>query len=157
MEPSTAPPLLYKRSRFTTRLPVTHRYSASHSWIERRDDGVCRVGLTQFATRMLGDLVEFEFQVSAGSEVRVGQVIGTLEGFKALTDVYCVAQGTFHRSNPDLEEDITLLESEPYGRGWLYEVRGEADQDAGDVHAYVGVLDAIIDKMLAEQGKGPQQ
>ena len=57
----------------------------------------------------------------------------------------------------ELDEDITLLETDPYERGWLYEVRGAPDTDASDVHAYVGVLDAIIDKMLAEQDKGMQQ
>ncbi len=148
--------IYYKRSRFVTRLPVGLRYTEAHYWLEDRA-GVWRIGLTKFATRMLGDLVEYDFNVRAGDRVGTGQTIGWMEGFKAVTDVYSVAEGDFVRVNPALAEDITLVETDPYAHGWLYEVRGEAEPANLDVHGYVSVLDATIDRLLlSRHEEGPR-
>ena len=143
--------ILYKRSRFTTRLPRNLLYTPSHGWLKEVEEGRWHVGLTQFATRMLGDLVEFEFRVSSGDRVGVGQEIGWIEGFKAVSNIYSVAEGEFGGSNPGLGEDVTLLETDPDGRGWLYQVCGRSAPNAMDVHAYMGLLDATIDQMLKRQ------
>mgnify|MGYP006201825965 CR=1 FL=1 len=111
-------------------------------------EGVWRVGFTKFATRMLGDLVEYSFAVQTQDQVEIGQEIGWIEGFKAVTDIYCVVGGEFVRSNPELEQDITVAESDPYGAGWLYEVQGTERPESVDVNGYVAILDATIDKML---------
>jgi glycine cleavage system H protein len=140
--------IVYKRSRFATRLPVDRRYTAAHYWLLEESPGVWLVGFTQFATRMLGDLVEYEFSVAPGGTVAVGQDIGWVEGFKAVTTIFCVAQGEFLGPGESIREDITLIESDPYGRGWLYRVRGEPEPGSMDVYGYVAVLDATIDKML---------
>jgi len=97
---------------------------------------------------MLGDMVEFGFGVKPGDHVEVGQGIGWLEGFKAVSDLYSAAVGEFAGSNPALDGDITLLDAKPYAEGWLYEVRGEPDPAAVDVQGYIALLDATIDKML---------
>jgi glycine cleavage system H protein len=96
---------------------------------------------------MLGDFVEHGFEPKIGDRVTVGQTIGWVEGFKALTDLYCVADGEFAGGNPALEQDITLADSQPYGGGWLYAVRGTPDPGATDVHGYAAMLDLTIDKM----------
>ena len=140
--------LVYKRARFGTRLPLDRRYTPSHYWLAESGPGVWRAGFTKFATRMLGDAVEYEFEVTAGSRAAIGQKLGWIEGFKAVSDIYSVAQGEFVGDNPSLREDITLIESDPYGRGWLYEVRGTPEPESVDAHGYAAVLDAIIDKML---------
>lgn len=141
--------LEYKRTRFGTRLPENILYTRSHYWLAEPEPGLWRVGFTKFAIRMLGDLVEFQLEPAEGDAVEVGQKAGWIEGFKAVSDIYSVASGTFAGSNPSLKEDITLLESDPYGRGWLYAVHGQPEPEAVDVHGYVGILDATIDKMLA--------
>jgi glycine cleavage system H protein len=141
----------YRRSRFATQLPVDRRYTAAHYWLQEESAGVWRVGFTQFATRMLGDMVECAFQVASGEPIDVGAEIGSVEGFKAVTVIYSVAAGAFLGVNPDIDADITLVESDPYRRGWLYRVHGTADPDSLDVHGYVTVLDATIDKMLASR------
>lgn len=146
--------LRYKRSRFSTRLPVDLLYTRSHYWLRRQDDGVWRIGVTKFATRMLGDLVEFEFSVAPGDAVEVGAEIGWIEGFKAVSDLYAVARGTFAGPNGALTRDITLLESDPYGAGWLYAVDGEPESGRLSAQEYVHVLDATIDRMLASRGEG---
>ena len=110
--------------------------------------------MTTFATRMLGDLVECTFVVSPGDAVALGQAIGSIEGFKALSDVYAVAAGRFVETNAALDSDITLVESAPYGDGWLYAMDGTADPESLDVEAYVHVLDATVDRMLASRREG---
>ena len=143
--------ILYKRARFVTRLPVGRLYSPSHFWIAGHEAGVWRVGFTRFATRMLGEIVEHQFQVEIGAPVGSGQIIGWIEGFKAISDIYCIAKGKFAGGNPALTENIELLGKEPYGAGWLYAIEGKPDSRCMDVHGYVRLLDATIDKMLEKQ------
>ena len=144
--------IYYKRSRFSSRLPVDRLYTPSHFWAAEVEPGVWRVGFTKFATRMLGDLVEHGFSAKPGDAVTVGQTIGWVEGFKALTDLYCVIDGAFLGGNPALEQDVTLTDSDPYGQGWLYAARGTPEPNSVDVHGYTQLLDLTIDKM---QEKAP--
>ena len=146
--------LAYRRARFGTRLPTDRLYTRSHYWLLEAEPGLWRVGFTKFATRMLGDVVEYQFDVQSPSNVDVGQKIGWIEGFKAVSDIYCVAAGTFDGSNHKLRQDITLLESDPYDSGWLYAVVGRPPPDGVDVNGYVTILDATIDKMLAQRHAG---
>ena|SRR2546423_8657033 len=148
--------ILYKRSRFTTRLPADRLYSPSHFWMMEVESGLWRVGFTKFATRMLGDLVEHGFGVKVADDVTLGQAIGWVEGFKALTDVYCVLEGKFDGSNAALQQDITLVDADPYERGWLYAVRGTPDPNATDVQGYVSLLDVTIDKMQSQAAEAPE-
>jgi glycine cleavage system H protein len=144
----------YKRSRFSTRLPTNRLYTPSHFWMVETEPGTWRVGFTRFATRMLGDFVEQGFGVKQGDAVSVGQTIGWIEGFKAVTDLYCVVTGEFVGPNPALREDITLADTDPYGKGWLYEVRGTPESNSLDVQGYTEMLDLTIDKMQEEVSGG---
>lgn len=139
--------ILYKRSRFQSRLPRGRRYTGSHFWLLEQEPGLWRIGFTRFATRMLGDMVEHGFEVKPGDAVTVGQTIGWIEGFKAMTDVYSVASGSFQGGNPEIEGDTTLIDKDPYGKGWLYLVRGSPDPNSTPVEGYIQMLDATIDKM----------
>jgi glycine cleavage system H protein len=141
--------LAYKRARFGTRLPVDRVYTRSHYWLLQAEPGLWRVGLTKFATRMLGDIVEYQFEVQSNDSVEVGQKLGWIEGFKAVSDIYSVAEGGFSGDNPALRDDITLLESDPYEGGWLYAVNGRPEPEGVDVSGYATILDATIDRMLA--------
>ena len=144
------PDIQYRRSRFSTRLPADRLYTASHFWIAEREGGIWRVGLTKFASRMLGDVVDLGFDARAGDEVELGEAVGWLEGFKARTDLYTVIAGRFVEGNPALDTDIDLIDTDRYGEGWLYAVEGRPDADASDVHGYVKVLDATIDRMRGQ-------
>ncbi|MEY4483212.1 MAG: hypothetical protein RL693_664, partial [Verrucomicrobiota bacterium] len=92
----------FKHARFSARFPETYRYSRSHYWMAPVEDepGLWRVGFTKFATRMLGELVDSSFNVKEGDPIEPGQAIGSVEGFKAASDVYCVMQGAFASTNP---------------------------------------------------------
>jgi len=151
VEPAKLNTLPYKRSRFATQLPVDYLYSPSHCWIARQEGILWRVGFTKFAVRMLGEMVDHGFEVGAGAAVQPGQVIGWIEGFKAISDVFCVADGRFAGGNRLLQEKITAVNKDPYGAGWLYAVRGRPDAKCVDVHDYVAILDKTIDKILEKQ------
>jgi glycine cleavage system H protein len=145
--------ILYKRHHFTTRLPVRFLYSPAHYWLREDAPGTWRVGLTGFATRMLGEIVEFEVEREAEHAVRPGEVVGWIEGFKAVADLFSVVEGSFCGTNPIARADFGLICKDPYGDGWLYEVNGTPDRAAIDVHGYISQLDATIDRMLERPWK----
>lgn len=127
---------------------MDRRYTAAHYWLLEETPGIWRVGFTKFATRMLGDLVEYDFFVKEGGKITLGQEIGSIEGFKALSAIYSVAEGEFIGIGDGFSSDITAVESDPYGRGWLYKVKGVPDPGSVDVNGYIGILDATIDRLL---------
>jgi glycine cleavage system H protein len=139
--------LYYRRLLFRTRLLGDRLYTPSHFWIQQQEPGVWRVGLTKFASRMLGDVVEIGFDLKGGESVQIGDSIGWFEGFKARSDLFSVAGGAFLGSNPVLVDRIALIDDDRYRRGWLYEVQGVPEPNAMDMHAYAALLDATIDHM----------
>jgi glycine cleavage system H protein len=151
METGSSGTFYYKRSHFVTHLPVSYRYSPAHAWLAARSEGVWRVGLTRFATRMLGEIVDHGLETPPGTIVKPGQVVGWIEGFKAITDVFCAGDGEFIVGNPVLKSDVTLISEDPYGRGWLYEFKGQPDAGCVDVQGYRAILDATIDRILEKQ------
>jgi glycine cleavage system H protein len=83
--------------------------------------------------------------------VASGQIIGWVEGFKAISDIYCVLAGGFAGANPNLKENITAISKDPYATGWLNEERGQPDAKCVDVQAYKTMLDQTIDRILEKQ------
>ncbi len=114
------------------------------------------VGLTRFALRMLGELVEVRFEAVPGQTVRVGDIVGNIEGFKALSDLYCVVDGVFVGGNPALEHGLEPLGRDVH-RTWVYQARGVPDPAAVDVAGYAAILDATIDRILEKQQAGAPQ
>jgi glycine cleavage system H protein len=143
----TTEELYYRRLLFRTRLLGDRMYTASHFWVQQQEPGVWRVGLTKFASRMLGDVVDLGFDRQAGEHVDIGDTIGWFEGFKARSDLYSVAGGEFLGGNPILVDRIAAIDDDRYVRGWLYAVRGAPEPNAMDMHAYAALLDATIDRM----------
>jgi glycine cleavage system H protein len=137
----------YRRSRFSTRLLTDRLYTASHFWVMEQEPGLWRVGLTKFAGRMLGDVVDIGIDVHPGSTVQLGEAVGWFEGFKARSDLYSVVAGRFAGGNRALEQDIDVIDRDRYGIGWLYAVEGTPDPDARDAAGYVQWLDEVIDRM----------
>lgn len=139
----------FRHAHFSARFPVDYRYSPSHFWLAPAAGGhrLWRVGFTKFATRMLGELVEMVLEVPVGTAVGAGERLGTVEGFKAVSDIYCVVDGTLREANPALTAEACLTHSDPYGAGWLYAVEGEPEAGHLDVHAYISMLTETIDRL----------
>jgi glycine cleavage system H protein len=83
---------------------------------------------------MLGELVDIRFDLKPNASVRTGDIVGSIEGFKAISDIYCVGTGQFVTGNPALESDLESVSEKPYEEGWLYQFRGEPDSRAMDVN-----------------------
>ena len=149
----------FRHAHFSARFPVCYRYSPSHFWltpfVQNGTDKVScadktkiwRIGFTKFATRMLGELVELTVDVQVGDTVRSGQRLGTVEGFKAVSELFCVADGVFQGVNPALDTEACLTHSDPYVAGWLYAVEGEPESGTLDVNGYVSLLTDTIDRL----------
>jgi glycine cleavage system H protein len=143
----------YKRSTFVTHLPAEYLYSPTHFWIAKvpEEPGLWRIGYTKFATRMLGEMVDQQWEKQVGDAVRSGEIIGSIEGFKAISDIYSIADGLFAGGNPALRDRIELVSEEPYGAGWLYIVEGQPDAKCTDLASYRTLLDSTIDRILEKQ------
>ncbi len=150
MEDGESNTLFYKRSHFVTRLPLDRLYSPSHYWLAEQN-GTWRIGLTKFATRMLGEIVDYGFEIQPGSAVHAGQALGWIEGFKAVSDVFCVIDGKFGGSNPHLSKNPEAIDRDCYGQGWLYEAAGKPDALCLDAQGYKALLDTTIDKLVEKQ------
>ncbi len=143
----------YKRNRFTAQFSTNNLYSEAHYWFSPQDGGTYKVGLTKFAARMLGELVEFGFEKKPSSTVGMGEIIGWMEGFKAASDIYALVNGEFISENTDLVENPELLHARPHDKGWLYEMNISPQESATlmNVEEYTLFLDQLIDKMTGDE------
>ena len=103
-------------------LPDDLKYTAEHEWV-RQDDSVLRIGITDYAQDQLGDIVYVSLP-EVGATVAAGDAIGELESTKSVSDVYAPVSGTVASVNELLDAQPELINSDPYGEGWLFEVEG---------------------------------
>jgi glycine cleavage system H protein len=151
--PGAGEGLKYQRCRFTAEILRDRMYTRDHYWMKEEAGGVWRVGLTPWAVRMLGDLVEYQWGARGGDRVEAGGSVGSLEGFKAVVEIRAVATGTFVEGNPVLAVNLDAVTLDCYGGGWLYVVEGVPEGGVCDAAAYRRVLDETID-MLRGAGQG---
>jgi glycine cleavage system H protein len=104
--------------------PDDLKYTAEHEWVRSpgSGDGTVRVGITQFAQDALGDIVYVQLP-EVGEDVESGSAIGELESTKSVSDVYAPVSGTVVSRNESLDQTPELVNSDPYGEGWLMEIR----------------------------------
>lgn len=103
-------------------IPDDLRYTAEHEWVRLGDDGVARVGITAYAQDALGDVV-FVTLPEQGTQVGPGQACGEVESTKSVSDIFAPVEGTVTARNDDLDATPELINSAPYGGGWMFEVR----------------------------------
>ncbi|HET7684041.1 MAG TPA: glycine cleavage system protein GcvH [Marmoricola sp.] len=120
--------------------PEDLKYTAEHEWI--RDpgdqDGSVRIGITDYAQEALGDIVYVQLP-EPGQQVTAGDPVGELESTKSVNDVYAPVTGEVVAVNEALDGTPELVNSEPYGDGWLFEVRpaeGGSTSELLDAAAY---------------------
>ena len=101
--------------------PDDLRYTAEHEWV-RSDGAVARVGITAFAQDALGDIV-FVTLPDEGAAVTAGSPCGEVESTKSVSDVYAPLTGTIAARNEALDASPELVNSDPYGEGWMFEIR----------------------------------
>jgi glycine cleavage system H protein len=114
--------------------PEDLRYTAEHEWVRAGDGGVVRVGITSFAQDALGDVVYVSLP-TVGDTVAVGDACGEVESTKSVSDLYAPLAGEVTAVNEALDATPELVNTDPYGEGWMYELRVE------DPAAVEGLLD----------------
>ncbi|MDQ1618538.1 MAG: glycine cleavage system protein [Actinomycetota bacterium] len=111
--------------------PEDLQYTKDHEWV-RSADGTWRVGVTDFAQEALGDIV-FVTLPDVGAEVTAGQPCGEIESTKSVSDVYAPVTGTVVARNESLDTAPELINSDPYGDGWMMEIRPDGDPSTADL------------------------
>jgi glycine cleavage system H protein len=107
-----------------------YQFAASHEWV-RVDSSKATVGITDHAQAQLGDVIFLELP-AVGTEVKAGAKFGAIESVKAASDLYAPVNGTVAEVNAALTERPELVNSDPYGDGWMLRLDNVSD-DGGDL------------------------
>ena len=122
-------------------IPEDLGYSAEHEWV-RSGDEVVRIGITDYAQNALGDIVYVQLP-DVGSVVTAGDAIGEVESTKSVSEIFTPLSGTVVAVNGNLESAPELVNSDPYGDGWIYELEPEdqaAVADLLDADSYADII-----------------
>jgi len=112
-------------------VPDDLRYTAEHEWVRvGQSDNTVRVGITDYAQEALGDVV-FVSLPELGATVSTGAAFGEVESTKSVSDLYAPVAGTVTARNEALEATPELVNSDPYGEGWIVEIELSGDADLG--------------------------
>ena len=119
-------------------LPTDYLYSEEHEWVNTSavvEGETVRVGITHIAAEALGDIVFVELP-EVGSEVEAGEAFGEVESTKSVSDIYAPVSGEIVAVNEALEDNAGLINEDPYGEGWLYEVKVTEAGELMEAEAY---------------------
>jgi glycine cleavage system H protein len=126
-------------------IPADLHYTAEHEWVRRTGDDTVRVGITDFAQSSLGDIVFVQLP-DVGTDVTAGESFGEVESTKSVSDLFAPVSAKVVAVNGDLDASPQLVNSDPYGAGWLLDLQldGEALErgfaDLLDAEGYRGTL-----------------
>ncbi len=124
--------------------PQDLSYTAEHEWVRATEGQTVRVGITDYAQSALGDIV-FVSLPAVGTAVTPGQPLGEVESTKSVSDVFAPVTGTVLTRNDALESQPELLNSDPYGEGWIIEIE-VADLGVLDTLLSADAYQALIDE-----------
>ena len=105
------------------------RYTKDHEWIKLEGD-IATIGITDFAQSELGDIVYVEIETK-GKSLAAETVFGTVEAVKTVSDLFLPVSGTITEINPALEAQPELVNTDPYGEGWMIKMKVENAEDVG--------------------------
>ena len=108
--------------------PTELRYTKEHEWIKVLDDNTLLIGITEFAQRELGDIVYVEVE-TIGKTLEAHAVFGTVEAVKTVSDLFLPIAGTELELNPALANAPELVNSDPYGEGWMVKIKATNMED----------------------------
>ncbi|MDB5208015.1 MAG: gcvH [Flavisolibacter sp.] len=121
--------------------PDNLRYTKEHEWVRLEGDEAV-IGITDFAQHELGDIVYVEVE-TVGKDLKAGDVFGTVEAVKTVSDLYLPVAGTITEINPNLNTAPELVNTDPYGKGWMVRMKLADPKDVEDL------MDAAAYQQLA--------
>ena len=111
-------------------VPENLSYTKEHEWVEILDSNTVRFGITDFAQAALGDIV-FVTLPAVGSDVAYGDSCGEVESTKSVSDIYAPVSGTVSSVNDSVETSPETINQDPYGNGWIAEVKVDTSNLSG--------------------------
>lgn len=111
-------------------IPAELSFTTEHEWVQRIGDDTVRVGITDYAQAALGDVVFVQLP-DVGTELTSGESFGEVESTKSVSDLYAPVTAKVIAVNGDLEGDPQLVNSDPYGAGWLVELQSDSESMQG--------------------------
>ena len=121
--------------------PENLKYTKEHEWVEVRPSGVVRMGITDFAQGALGDIVYIQLP-KVGESLTAGAVCGEVESTKSVSEIYAPVSGKVIAINDALDKNPEIMNSDPYGAGWIAEVELSTDPTDLLSAAEYGILTA---------------
>lgn len=115
-----------------SKIPSELKYSETHEWVQKNDDGTVTIGITDHAQSLLGDLVFVELP-ELKTAVTVGEESGVVESVKAASDIYSPISGEIVEVNEALLDNPALVNTDPYGEGWLYRIKPSDIKELDDL------------------------
>ena len=112
-------------------IPEDLAYSPEHEWV-RGTTGSVRIGITDYAQNALGDIVYVQLP-EVGSSVTAGEPVGEVESTKSVSEIFTPLSGTVTAVNDELDSSPELVNSDPYGSGWIYEIDPDDPSSIGDL------------------------
>lgn len=131
--------LVFLMGKYEARIPGDRFYSKNHLWLQPDEDGY-RVGFTAYSVRLLQDVYFLDWTIDPDTEVAERQEIGQLESSKALSSLYTPLPGRVVEFNEELLDDPSAINTDNYGRGWLFRLQTKAQPLSAT--EYVALLDA---------------
>jgi glycine cleavage system H protein len=114
-------------------VPDDLRYTAEHEWVRSAaDSSTVRIGITDYAQEALGDVVYVSLP-EVGGTVAKGAAVGEVESTKSVSDIYAPLSGTVTARNENLDDHPELINSDPYGDGWMFEIEVSDEAETGDL------------------------
>lgn len=121
--------MLILQAKFTLmNFPENLRYTKDHEWVKMEGD-TATVGITDFAQHELGDIVYVDI-TTTGQQLKSGEIFGTVEAVKTVSDLYLPVNGTISEVNPKLNTNPDLVNTDPYGEGWMVKIKLDNAADA---------------------------
>lgn len=112
-------------------IPENLKYTKEHEWVRLEGD-IATIGITEFAQSELGDIVYVEIETK-GKPLAAGDVFGTVEAVKTVSDLFLPVSGTIADVNPVLESQPETVNSDPYGEGWMVKMKVDNPEDVSSL------------------------
>ncbi len=125
-------------------IPNELKYTSSHEWVQAEGEGIYRIGITEHAQELLGDMVFVDLP-EVGTQVAMGDDCAVAESVKAASDIYAPLSGEIVAVNDALEGQPELVNSAPYADGWLFSIKASDENELNEL------LDATAYQALLEE------
>ncbi|MCB0727830.1 MAG: glycine cleavage system protein GcvH [Ignavibacteria bacterium] len=101
--------------------PASLKYTKDHEWV-KVEDNICTIGVTDYAQSELGDIIYLDITAAEGTEVKMGESIGSIEAVKTVSEVYSPVSGKITEVNNSINDNPSVVNTEPYEGGWIVKI-----------------------------------